>query len=67
MIDKLSNLKLEEKSLRRIIDCSYNKENRTRLLTRLKEVQKEIKETKEKLRLEKMIKNGNNNTNKSCN
>lgn len=57
MIEKLSNLILEENCLKRNIDCSFDKKERTRLLTRLKIVQKEIKETKIKLRIERMIKN----------
>lgn len=56
MLDRLSKLKLEEKNLQRLIDCSYNRENRTRMLNRLKVVKKEIRETKSKLRLERELK-----------
>lgn len=56
MIEKLSNLILEENCLKRNIDCSFDKKERTRLLTRLKIVQKEIREIKIKLRIEKTLK-----------
>lgn len=55
MLDKLSKLKLEENNLKRLINCSYNRNNRTKFLIRLKEVQKEIRETKSKLRLEREL------------
>lgn len=57
MLDRLSKLKIEESYLRRLIDCSYNRDNRTKILSRLKEVKKEIEETKIKLRIERMLKN----------
>ena len=57
MIDKLSMLKAEENALKRILANSYNRDYRTKLLTRLKEVQNEIKEIKEDLRKEKVEKN----------
>lgn len=57
MLDRLSKLTLEENSLKRGIDCTFNKEDRTRMFKRLSEVQKEIKETKSKLRIERMLKN----------
>lgn len=56
MLDKLSELKLEENNLKRLINCSYNRNNRTKFLIRLKEVQKEIRETKIKLRIERELK-----------
>jgi hypothetical protein len=64
MLDKLSRLILEEKSLKRTIDFTYNRKKRTKILTRLVQVQKEIKETKIKLRIERELrkeekKNGN--------
>ena len=57
MLDKLSKLILEENALKRGIDCTFNKKDRNRMFKRLKQVQKEIKETKAKLRIERMIKN----------
>lgn len=56
MLDKLSRLILEEKSLKRTIDFTYNRKKRTKILTRLVQVQKEIRETKIKLRIEREIK-----------
>lgn len=56
MLDRLSKLILEEKSLKRTIDFTYNRKKRTKILTRLVQVQKEIKETKKKLRIEREIK-----------
>lgn len=56
MLDKLSKLILEENSLKRCIDCTFNRKTRTRLFNRLKIVKKEIKETKSKLRLERELK-----------
>lgn len=61
MLDKLSRLTLEENALKRGIDSSFNKKNRSRMFKRLKQVQKEIKDTKAKLRIERMIKNDNGN------
>lgn len=66
MLDKLSNLLLEEKSLKRVLDCTYNRKIRTRILKRLVVVKREIKETKEKLRIERMIKNDNGNRPGKC-
>ena len=57
MIDKLSKLTLEEKSLKRGIDCTFNRNDRTRMFERLKIVQREIREIKDKMRIERMIKN----------
>ena len=57
MIDKLSKLKLEEKNLKRLIDCSFNRNERTRLFEKLKIIQREIRDTKDKIRVERMIKN----------
>lgn len=56
MLDKLSKLTLEENNLKRLIDCSFNREERTRMLTRLKVVKREIREIKIKLRIEREIK-----------
>lgn len=61
MLDKLSKLTLEENALKRGIDCSFNKKDRSRMFKRLVQVQKEIKDTKSKLRIERMIKNDNGN------
>ena len=57
MLDKLSKLTLEENALKRGIDCTFNKKDRSRMFKRLVQVQKEIKDTKSKLRIERMIKN----------
>lgn len=56
-IDELSNLLMEEKSLKRILDLNYyNKEARDKHFSRLLEVQKEIRKVKFKIKLEKQIK-----------
>ena len=57
MIDKLSKLTLEENSLKRGIDCTFNRKDRSRMFERLKIVQREIRETKDKIRIERMLKN----------
>lgn len=62
LIDKLSKLTLEEKSLQRTVNLSYNKDLRTKTLIRLKEVMKEKEKVKNLLKLEKEFKNENNNT-----
>lgn len=52
LINELSKLTLEEKSLKRHIDRNYyNLEVRTKLFTRLKIVENEISRVKFKLRL----------------
>lgn len=56
MLDRLNLLILEEKCLKRSLDVSYNRDNRTKILTRLKEVQQGIKETKIKLQMERSLK-----------
>lgn len=58
LIDKLSNLELEEKSLKRGLDRYYMDEKaRTRMFNRLQELKKEKEQVKFKLRLEKELKN----------
>lgn len=57
LINQLSKLTLEEKSLKRHIDRNYyNLEVRTKLFTRLKIVENEINRVKFKLRLAKGVK-----------
>jgi len=58
LIDKLSNLDLEEKSVKRGLDRYYRYESdRSRLYKRLEEIKKEKEQVKFKLRLEKELKN----------
>ena len=58
LIEKLSNLDLEEKSVKRGLDRYYRYEkDRTRLYKRLQEIKKEKEQVKFKLRLEKELKN----------
>ena len=58
LIDKLSNLELEEKSIKRGLDRYYMDLNaRTRMFNRLQELKKEKEQVKFKLRLEKELKN----------
>lgn len=57
LINQLSKLTLEEKSLKRHIDRNYyNLEVRTKLFARLKIVENEINRVKFKLRLAKGVK-----------
>lgn len=64
LIERLSNLKLEENNLKRILDVYYRDENmRTKAFNKIKKVKKEIEQIKFKLKLEKELKNENNNTN----
>lgn len=64
-LDKLTELSLKEKSLKRILDSKlfYDLKKRTKLFNELKEVQKDIKKYKTLLKLEREMKNANNNTN----
>lgn len=56
-IDELSNLLMEEKSLKRVLDLNYyKKESRDKHFSRLLEVQKEIRKLKFKIKLENQIK-----------
>ena len=57
MIERLSQLTLEKSNLKRLLDCSFNKREHSKLFKQLKEVNKEINEIKFKIRLEKKIKN----------
>ena len=61
LIEKLSNLKLEEKCLKRSLDVCYKRRSKT--FNRLKEISVEIEQIKFKLNLERKIKDENNNTN----
>ena len=57
LIEKISNLELEKKSLIRCLDTSYfDYEKRTELFNRIKEIKKEIQQIKFKIRLEKELK-----------
>ena len=64
-LDKLTELSLKEKTLKRTIDSKvfYDIKKRTKLFNELKEVQKDIKKYKMLLKLEREMKNANNNTN----
>lgn len=63
LIEQLSNLELEEKSVKRGLDRYYtNKKYRERLFAKLDKIRKEKEQVKFKLRLEKELKNENNNT-----
>lgn len=63
LIEKLSNLKLEESNIKRNLDKYYcNEAVRTRLFIKLDKIKKEIKKVKFKLELERKLKNENNNT-----
>jgi len=56
LIEKLSNLKLEENNLKRCLDTSYfDYEKRTELFNRIKGIKKEIQQIKFKIRLEKEL------------
>lgn len=62
LIDKLSKLKLEETSLKRELDKRYNdSKKRTELFTRIKDIKKEENKIEFMLRINKEIKNENNN------
>lgn len=64
LIEKLSNLKLEEKCLKRSLDVYYiDAKRRSKAFNRLKEISVEIEQIKFKLNLERKIKDENNNTN----
>lgn len=62
LIERLSNLKLEEKNLKRVLDVYYRDENmRTKAFNKIKKIKKEMEQIKFKLRLEKELKNERNN------
>ena len=64
LIEKLSNLKLEERCLKRSLDVYYmDAKRRNKAFNRLKEISNEIEQIKFKLNLERKIKDENNNTN----
>lgn len=56
MIDRLSILELEKSNIKRLLGCSFKKREQKILFDKLKIVQKEIKEIKFKLRVERMLK-----------
>lgn len=58
LIDVLSKLQLEEKSLKRNLDINYcDEKTRTKLFNRIKEIKKEMEKINFKLRVEKEIRN----------
>ena len=66
LIDKLSMLVLKEKNLKRVLDIYYyDPRKRTEAFNELKQVKNDIEKVKFKLKIEREIKNGNNN--KNCN
>lgn len=61
-INNLSNLKMEERCLKRMLDLNYyKKEARDKHFARLLEVQKEIRKLKFKIRLERQMKKEGDN------
>ena len=63
LIDRLTQLDLEEKSLKRNLDKYYcSPRIKTRLFKKIKEIKKERERIIFKLRLERELKNENNNT-----
>lgn len=63
LIDRLTQLDLEEKSLKRNLDKYYcNPKVKTRLFYKIKQIEKEKEKLKFKIHLERKIKNENNNT-----
>lgn len=67
LISELSKLTLQRNALKRTIDRNYYiPELRDKLFFQLKEVDKNIKRVKFKLRMEKML-NANNNTDSTKN
>ena len=68
LIDKLANLTMEEKSLRRCLDIKYyDDEKRTQIFARIDKCKKEIEKVKFKIRMERKLNDKNSNTNKSNN
>lgn len=64
LITKLSKLTLQYKYLKKELDLVwYNKAKRKQIFDKMKSVNKEIEYVKFKLRLERKIKNENNNSN----
>ena len=63
LISKLSMLNLEKSYLIRELDNNcYDKVKRKKIFDKIKNVNKEIKNVKFKLELERKMKSGNNNT-----
>ena len=63
LLDRLTQLDLEERTLKRSLDASYcNEKERTRLFNKIKLIKKEKDKIKFKIHLERKIKNENNNT-----
>ena len=56
MIERLSLLELEKNNIKRLLNCSFNKKEHKILYSKLEIIQKEIKEIKIKLRIEKILK-----------
>lgn len=57
LIERLSNLQLQEKALLRVLDKVYNDiEARTKTFNQIKKVKREISSVKFKIRLEKELK-----------
>lgn len=68
LLDDLTNLKNEEKALRRCLDISYyDNEKRTELFKKLKECKINIEKVKFKIRMERKLNVKNNNTYESDN
>ncbi len=67
LIEQLSNLEMQKKSILRELDRVYNNfDLRTKRFNEVKEIKKEIDQIKFKIRLEKELrKDENNNTSKS--
>lgn len=62
LIEELANLEMEEKSVKRGLDRYYtSKEYRERLFAKLEKIKKDKEYVKFKLRLNKEMKNENNN------
>ncbi len=58
LIEELSKLTLQEKSLKRNLDvCYYDSKKREKLFKEIDEVKKKIKKIKFKIRLEREMKN----------
>ena len=58
LIEELSKLTLQEKSLKRNLDvCYYDSKKREKLFKEIDKVKKEIKKIKFKIRLEREMKN----------
>lgn len=68
LLEDLTNLKNEEKALRRCLDISYyDNEKRTELFRKLKECKSNIEKVKFKIRMERKLNVKDNNTDESDN